>query len=445
MLTQSTWQYYQRHWKSIQENTQQIVHCPSAFSSATVVFFSVGAESDLLRLFVWRGFLPLLKIIDVNNFELINQTAELLCDVVIESRNWRLIGSTLVPFCLRAMGLCMGLVQSEDLAIYQWRMPTFIQGLESESSEINLDQVAILLDSGSLQLPTVCHILTSVLVAALKSCQMVESAAFVRAEDQHSAEDFTRYVLWALYDMAIHMISQCPEHRSCATHLLLPCIFRALDVVSSFEVPLNGSTHQKGCFGMKYEEDWYSLGSSPYALVRKQSLHILKLSLGHNSSRFQSGGSQWHHVVSRANGHDDKQSSTTHGMTKREKWAEKEAKSLGVGQMFNASEPCLNAQQRWEAFVLLYEMLEEYGAHLVEAAWSHQVSLLLRFSGTLDPKMDHVDRYCGSEDFVMTIRKSFLGINWENNDNYAKFVPESFIVGAFIQGLNDPIHHKDFG
>lgn len=33
----------------------------------------------------------------------------------------------------------------------------------------------------------------------------------------------------------------------------------------------------------------------------------------------------------------------------------------------------INSQQYWGAFVLLYEMLEEYGTHLVEAAWNHQV------------------------------------------------------------------------
>lgn len=66
-------------------------------------------------------------------------------------------------------------------------------------------------------------------------------------------------------------------------------------------------------------------------------------------------------------------SSMARPMTKREKWAEKEANSLGVQKVFDSSEPCLNDQHRWEAFLLLYEMLEEYGTHLVEAAWTHQV------------------------------------------------------------------------
>ena len=41
--------------------------------------------------------------------------------------------------------------------------------------------------------------------------------------------------------------------------------------------------------------------------------------------------------------------------------------------------------------------------------------------------------------------QSFLGIEWKSYGNYAKSVPETFVLGPFIQGLNDPVHHKDFG
>ena len=60
-------------------------------------------------------------------------------------------------------------------------------------------------------------------------------------------------------------------------------------------------------------------------------------------------------------------------MTKRGRWADKEAKSLGVGKICQSVDLFLTSQQRWLAFILLYEMLEEYGTHLVEAAWNHQV------------------------------------------------------------------------
>jgi len=41
--------------------------------------------------------------------------------------------------------------------------------------------------------------------------------------------------------------------------------------------------------------------------------------------------------------------------------------------------------------------------------------------------------------------QSFLDINWENYGKYIKAVPETFVLGSFMQGLNDPIHHKEFG
>lgn len=41
--------------------------------------------------------------------------------------------------------------------------------------------------------------------------------------------------------------------------------------------------------------------------------------------------------------------------------------------------------------------------------------------------------------------ESFLGIEWKNSGNCANLVPEDFVLGPFIQGLNDPVHHKEFG
>lgn len=41
--------------------------------------------------------------------------------------------------------------------------------------------------------------------------------------------------------------------------------------------------------------------------------------------------------------------------------------------------------------------------------------------------------------------QSFLGVEWEIYGNSAKSVPSAFVLGPFIQGLNDPVHHKDFG
>lgn len=43
------------------------------------------------------------------------------------------------------------------------------------------------------------------------------------------------------------------------------------------------------------------------------------------------------------------------------------------------------------------------------------------------------------------IMQSFLGIEWKKHRDFAKSVPESFVFGSFMQALNDPVHHKDFG
>lgn len=43
------------------------------------------------------------------------------------------------------------------------------------------------------------------------------------------------------------------------------------------------------------------------------------------------------------------------------------------------------------------------------------------------------------------IMQSFLGIDWKNYGNHAKAVPRSFVLGPLMEGLNDPVHHKEFG
>lgn len=100
-------------------------------------------------------------------------------------------------------------------------------------------------------------------------------------------------------------------------------------------------------------------------LVRKQSLHILKASVITREKNQALSG------VSESLSSDIM--SATQALTKKGRWADKEAKSLGVGKVCSFADLGSNSQQKWDAFFLLYEMLEEYGTHLVEAAWNHQV------------------------------------------------------------------------
>ena len=99
--------------------------------------------------------------------------------------------------------------------------------------------------------------------------------------------------------------------------------------------------------------------------MRKQSLYILKKMV-----RIREENQYTSVVLETTSGG---KSSVAGGITKRGLWADKEAKSLGVGRLCNSVDHCLNSREKWGAFFLLYEMLEEYGTHLVDAAWNHQV------------------------------------------------------------------------
>ena len=90
-------------------------------------------------------------------------------------------------------------------------------------------------------------------------------------------------------------------------------------------------------------------------LIRKRALHILQQALKET-------------LVSKKqdsiNLNGMKNNSSLNSSTRRDRYADVEARSLGVWQC---------EMERWKAFMLLYDMLEEYGTHLVEAAWNHQV------------------------------------------------------------------------
>lgn len=41
--------------------------------------------------------------------------------------------------------------------------------------------------------------------------------------------------------------------------------------------------------------------------------------------------------------------------------------------------------------------------------------------------------------------QSFLDIAWERYKFCAQIIPRGFVLGSLIHGLNDVVHHKDFG
>ncbi|KAK4747415.1 hypothetical protein SAY87_014001 [Trapa incisa] len=369
---------------------------------------------------------------------------------------------------------------------------------------------------GPLVLPIACQILAQILDAVLESERPLPVSDCI-LNNAYDLKTFAGKLVLDLCLVSEQLLLSSSEHRSCAIRLLLPTIFKAYSYHPHIEVssPPQTIIYSRKAF---IEKIWnccktmFSLGNverrdaycvlslclsfSPYGdefyhaemnchsgefdirddkefwgeikrglvgkegYVRKQSLHILKMVLGiHKVNQIQDDIS-------------DNKIRETHQnarvMTKREIWADKEARSLGVESARKSIENnYLDSRQSWEAFILLYEMLEEYGTHLVEAAWKHQILSVLRFCrshdnyGTDEDILQHLPMYGGFSTWLSIlwdrgfqhdnpqvrclILESFVGIEWNKFGICVKALPESFIFGPLMQGLNDPIHHEDFG
>ncbi|KAM7273825.1 hypothetical protein ACFE04_028489 [Oxalis oulophora] len=485
-------------------------HLVSMFGAQCFLLKKIGSDFDTLQSFTWTCFIPFMKMVQAFDREIFNLIAESFFDVVTKTNTWGHLEITLVPHLLKSVGLSLGMIQNEGSDLIQWEKNSAFGGsnytLEHKEKE-NYDMLSI---AEPFPLSMSCHILTSILGYALQCLQ---------AKSSVEAEIFAANLLWDLCNMTERLFSRSVEHRSCTIGSLFPIIFKTFAFRYSWEVSVNGKkmTLSRNCFFMRIwrccitlfslghleRRDAYTVLSlylsffssvcesadsnkedknfdlkdekafwdevnkglvDGEGFVRKQSLHILKMSLD------KSGGSQCFPDIS------DKKPPENHiseknskeklrvpsGMTKRELWADKEAKSLGVGKINSID---ANHHQFWEAFIHLYEMLEEYGTHLVEAAWNHQVALLLQVSVSCDKSVSpgykgietpgDVFRwlsilwergFCHDNPQVRCmILQSFLDIQWSNYGSSAKLVPESFVLGSFMEALNDPVHHKNFG
>ncbi|CAL5197917.1 unnamed protein product [Lathyrus oleraceus] len=473
-----------------------------------------GADSDAIQLFVWRCFLPLAKVLPPSQHDLLNQITESLMDVVIKTGTLEVLEETLVPVFIRSVGLSLGMLHNDDSSLYKWSRESSHQ----DSHDV-VDGEQFTSSSNCYKLTTSCNVLSVILELAL---QFLHTNTLSNSAEREGciAETFVKVLILELCSMSERMLLHSPEHRSCAIGFLLPIILKTFHDIGSFEISIRGQKHglSREHFFMKiwnccktlfsmgplerregyntlslyFSFSWlaeeYEISDSDTvikaeefdiraekefwdeikmglvdreSLVRKQSLHILKMALnireGVNS------------LPSISNSDTNGKCSVPCGVTRKELWALKEAKSLGVGKLSTLDELIYNSQQYWGAFVLLYEMLEEYGTHLVEAAWNHQVSLMLQFSESYlnvatNISKFHQDQFevCGEPfDWLSIlwerglqhdnpqvrclIMQSFLDINLENHVNYVKSVPETFVLGPFMQGLNDPMHHKEFG
>ncbi|KAB5573980.1 hypothetical protein DKX38_001174 [Salix brachista] len=504
--------------KDLKLDSSMCNYITSMVGSLCHLLKNFGNNTDGLLSFIWKCFIPLMKMVHAFEREMLNEIAESLFCVISTTHSWGVLEANLVPFFLRSAGLSMGMFQNEESDAFEWGHCSIYHGLSDLENDFDMDKESMLSLSGSFPLPISCHILTLILDAALQSFQAVSSTKSTLANGFCYTEKLFSNLLSDLCNMSERLLSQSLEHRSCTIGFLLPIIFKAFGSHCSLEITVRGKMfilsrnvffrkiwklcRSLFCLGHLERRDAYNVlslylsffsstegfgnadanakaeefdvraerefwdeikrglvdGEGP---VRKQSLHILKTVLQ------ISGGSQCPGVSEKKS---PEKHPIPHGMTKREMWADKEAKSLGVWELCNSADSPLNSQQQWEAFTLLYEMLEEYGTHLVEAAWHHQLNLLLQFSVSNNNFTSYIFRGFHqkqtdilSEAFSWVtilwqlgfqhdnpqvrclIMESFLGIEWLKYGNTAKSVSESFVLGPFIEGLNDPVHHKDFG
>lgn len=453
--------------------------------------FGFGTEDNhnALQLFVWSVFVPLMKMVRAYDLDMLNKIVQSFFDVVIETSALVVLEVSLVPFLLRSVGVSMGMIRHEESDFIKWGELL----LGGSLSTNNMDESYIGSLSESFPIPLSCHLLNLILNAAFQSHQAAPKV-----------ETFAAGMLWDLCNTTERLLSQSVEHRSCAVSFLLPAIFKAFSSQSSLKISLQGNVYILSRNGFKKRiwecckklfsvgsierRDAYSVlslclssdsrtdGTESYvsekddvefdfrseqefweeikkglvfdeSLVRKQSLHILKSVLSISE-------------VSKTSSEKKPEGNSVHrALSKKEMWAEKEAKSLGVGELYGSVESSLTSQQQqWQAFVLLYEMLDEYGTHLVEAVWSNQIDLLIkssfRYEETPHEETEIFDwlevlwnrGFCHDNPLVRcTVMESFMGIEWRRYKTCTQSMSQTFVLGPFIEALNDSTHHKDFG
>ncbi|XP_065856837.1 uncharacterized protein [Euphorbia lathyris] len=477
-----------------------------------------GTSPSCLQSFIWKCFVPLLNMVHAFERDFLNQIAELFFDVVSVTNSWDVLEATLVPFFLRSAGISIGMLQNEETDIFEWSNNLALQGLEDMIDNGHLDKESMLSVSGSFPLSVSCQVLTLILDSAWQSFQRASTSEPMLENGSCYAENLFTRLVWDLCNMSERLFLRTLEHRSCAMGFLLPIIFKSFVSYHSLAISVRGKKcvlsrnlffrkiwkcckllfslgplerRDAYCILSLYLSFFYRVEGSENAdsidspeefdvrderefwdeikrglvdeesLVRKQSLHILKKTLA------ISGGRQHNHSLQEKKSLE--KCPNPQGMTRRALYAQKEAESLGVGELCASIDSPLDAQQQWEAFILLYEMLEEYGTHLVEAAWEHQITLLLQFSVSNDNFASSTGGVRQNQIEILAevfswltilwqigfrhdnphvrclIMQSFLGIEWMKYGNSVASLPESFLLGSFIEGLNDPVHHKDFG
>ncbi|KAI4369979.1 hypothetical protein MLD38_018367 [Melastoma candidum] len=354
------------------------------FCSISHLVKDIEAHGDCFQIYTWKAFVPLTKKAYVVDQEMLRQIITLFLGVVVEMDAWKDLGISLVPFLLKSIR-----VPTEKYVGYN------CSDESTSSTAVENENIGGPLPPGYFGLSLSCHILSETLDAAL------------------SSGEYPPPRLSSLRDRGCHFL---------------------FSETSKYSIK-----SQMGEFDIRDQKEFWDEMKRGLvdkdSLLRKQAFHMLKGVIGiakENQEYSAMSGSK-----------SGEKHLNTRTLTKRELWAEKEAQSLG--------------------------MLEEYGTHLVEAAWNHQVSSLLHFSisnnglESCNGNTEIPNKIISSELPVWLailwqrgfhhdnpqvrclILESFLSIDWSQFGRCVIALDESFILGPLIQGLNDPVHHEDFG
>ncbi|KAJ0961839.1 hypothetical protein J5N97_029667 [Dioscorea zingiberensis] len=175
-------------------------NCTLSHAAALGHLIKNTPSNDALELFVWKVFVPMVNSVQLNDTELINQVLGLLCDVVSKTQSWELIGTILVPFCLKSIGRNLALAYNGELAIFHW------------GSEDTFKQNLIRVTPESLPLLISCRILISLLNSALGSDNEIHSSERKAVDRFGDSAHFGHNLLWDLSNMVIEMLTQSTEH-----------------------------------------------------------------------------------------------------------------------------------------------------------------------------------------------------------------------------------------
>ncbi|OMO84282.1 hypothetical protein COLO4_22133 [Corchorus olitorius] len=350
--------------------------------------FYAETNHEGLQSFLWKGFIPLMKTGHEFDRELLNQIADSFFDVVQKTNAWEVLEATLVPFFLRSVGISAGIIQNEELDGAKWYRSSVFQVSNDLIEIVAKNKDYMLSPNRSFSVPLSCHILSIILDAALRAAQASPAADSVLANGSIMLKIiFKAFVSHSSFSITVngetHILSRNHFFKRiwiCCRRLFSLGSLERRDAYSILSLYLSyfscTTTYENtdmsdGAeeFDIRSEKElWNEIKRGlvdEEGLVRKQSLHILKTVL------CMSSANQCHSGISEKK--SEGKHSGPHGVTKRDRWAYNKAKSLGVVKLCNSVDSGLNSRQQWEAFLLLFEMLEEYGTHLVEAAWNHQV------------------------------------------------------------------------